>query len=157
MSSGRPIDRARHADREPRPRERVPPDHLLGQAEFAAHVPHLVLEQLPERFDEGELHVLLQAAHVVVRLDRRRRPALRAHRLDHVGVERALHQEGGVLAGLRGRVLEDVDERVADDLPLPLRLVDAGEPVEEAVLRIDTVTSCTPRCCLKVRSTCSRS
>src|SRR3546814_8802952 len=34
-----------------------------------------------------------QAADIMVRLDRHRRPARKAHRLDHVRIERALRQE----------------------------------------------------------------
>jgi hypothetical protein len=56
----------------------MPADHLLRQAELAPDVAHLVLEQLAQRFDQLELHVRLEAAHVVVRLDRRRRAALGA-------------------------------------------------------------------------------
>ena len=35
-------------DRQPRPRERVAADHLVGQAEFAAELADLVLEQLAQ-------------------------------------------------------------------------------------------------------------
>ena len=61
---------ARHladdADREPRPRERLAPHHPLGQAELLADAAHLVLEDQPQRLDELEVHVLGQAADVVV-------------------------------------------------------------------------------------------
>jgi hypothetical protein len=43
-------------------------DHLGGQAEFQADGAHLVLEQLAQRLDQLELHVLGQAADVVVDL-----------------------------------------------------------------------------------------
>ena len=42
----------------------------------------------------------------------------------------------GVL-DLRGLLLEDADELLADDLPLRLGVVDAGEPREEAIGRVD--------------------
>src|SRR5690606_41854888 len=44
-------------------------DHGARQAEFHAQAAHLVLEQLAQRFDQAELHVLGQAADVVVALD----------------------------------------------------------------------------------------
>ncbi len=77
----------------PGPGERMSADHLLGQSELAADVAHFVLEQLAQRLDELELHPGLQAADVVMRLDRDRRTAARRVRLDHVRVQRSLHQE----------------------------------------------------------------
>ena len=81
----------------PGPGKRVAPDHLLRQPQLAAHLPHLVLEQLAQRLQQLERQPLGQAADVVVGLDRHRRPALRRERLDDVGIERALHQEPHVL------------------------------------------------------------
>ncbi len=57
-------------------------------------------------------------------------------RLDHVGVERALDEVLGVVEA-RGLLLEDADELLADDLPLRLGVRDPGEPVQEALLRVD--------------------
>ena len=88
---------------------------VLRQAQLQAEPAHLVLEQVAERLDQLEAELLRQAADVVVRLDRRRRAVGGAAALDHVGVERALGQELGVLDALR-LVLEHVDEHVADDL-----------------------------------------
>ena len=51
-------DLADHADREPGPRERMPPDRVLGQPEAAADLAHLVLEQLAQRLDQREAHAL---------------------------------------------------------------------------------------------------
>ena len=62
-----------------------------GQAELLAQPAHLVLEQRPQRLDQLELQVLGQPADVVVGLDVGGAGA--AAGLDHVGVERALHQE----------------------------------------------------------------
>ena len=80
----------------PGPGKRVPAHHLLRQAQLAAHLPHFVLEELAQRLQQLERQPLGQAAHVVVGLDRDRRPALRRERLDDVGIERALHQEAHV-------------------------------------------------------------
>src|SRR5205823_3115022 len=82
-----PIDVSEDADAESRAREWMPPDHLFGQTKLATDVPHLVLEQLTQRLDEPELHVRLEPADVVVRLDRHRGTATRRQRLDHVRVE----------------------------------------------------------------------
>ena len=43
--------------------------HLVGQAQLGADGAHLVLEQVAQRLDQLELHVLGQAADVVVGLD----------------------------------------------------------------------------------------
>ncbi len=70
--------------------------------------------------------------HVVMRLNRAGVARIVvACGFDHVGVERALGQEGGrVHAPLRGQAcgfgLEDADEAGADDLALLLRVGDAG-------------------------------
>ena len=78
----------------------------------------------------------------MVRLDRRAR-ALEADALDHVRVERPLEEPldlalvrfGGLELG--GLLLEDVDERVPDDLALLFRVVDALQAGEEEVRRVD--------------------
>ncbi len=57
-----------------------------------------------------------------------------AARLDHVGVERALHQVAGVLQAA-GRLLEDADEQLAHDLALVLGVGDPGQALEVAVGR----------------------
>ncbi len=93
-------------------------------------MPHLVLEQALERLDQLEPHLLRQPAHVVMALDHRRRIAADGHRLDHVRVKRALREELR-LAGAPGGRLEHLDERPADDLPLPLRVGHALEPPQE--------------------------
>ena len=80
------------ADAQPRTGERLAPDDVLGQAELLAHGADLVLEEVPQRLDELERHVVGKAAHVVVRLDHR---VVATPRLDDVGIEGALHQEAG--------------------------------------------------------------
>ncbi len=69
-----------------------------------------------------------------MRLDRRG-DAFGAARLDHVGVERPLHEPADVAEPAR-LLLEDADELAADDLALLLRLLDAVEQLEEALLRL---------------------
>jgi hypothetical protein len=104
-------------------------DDLVGQAELGSDGAHLVLEQRPQRLDELEVHVLGQAAHVVVALDG---GGVLAAGLDDVGIQGALHQEARVLDAAGG-VLEEADEQLADDLALGLGLGDAVELVEELV------------------------
>jgi hypothetical protein len=57
-------------------------------------------------------------------------------RLDHVGVESALHEVARVFE-LGGLLLEHPDELGADDLALGLGLGDARQAVEEALLGVD--------------------
>src|SRR5581483_1328159 len=64
------------------------------------------------------------------------RHALRAARFDHVRVERPLHEPADVAEPAR-LLLEDADELTADDLALLLRLLDAGEQLEEPLLRLN--------------------
>ena len=85
------------AHRQARAGERMSPDHLLRQAQFQPELAHFVLEQVAERLDQLEAELLGQAADVVVHLDRRRRAVRAAAAFDHVGIERALGQELGVL------------------------------------------------------------
>ena len=112
------------------------PTKASRQAELAAERAHLVLEQFAQRLDQLHVHALGQAADIVVRLDRHRRPAGERHALDHVGIERALRQELGAADLLRLR-LEHVDEQLADGLALVLGIGDAGERVEEQLLGLD--------------------
>jgi hypothetical protein len=69
----------------------------------------------------SELHVLRQAADVVVALDDVGLAGLAAGRLDHVRVDGALRQPLGV-AQLVRLLVEDLDEQVADDLALGFRV-----------------------------------
>src|SRR6478735_8863416 len=109
--------------------ERLSPHDLRWQTELLADQPDLVLEEGAQRLDELELEVVGKAADVVVGLDvgGARSPT----RLDDVGVERALAEEGG-LGGLEG-----ADELVADDLALLLGVANPGERLEELLLGID--------------------
>src|SRR6478672_11342317 len=122
---------AGHADGEPGPREGMAVDEDRRQPKLAAERPHLVLEQLAQRLDQLEPHTLRQAAHIMVRLDGRRRSAREGHALDHVGIERALREEID-LAELVGFVLVHLNEQAADGLALLLRVGDATKPGEEA-------------------------
>mgnify|MGYP000520507625 CR=1 FL=1 len=125
-------DLAGAADREAGAGEGMAADEALGQAELAAEGADLVLEEFAQRLDQLQTHLLGQAAHIVVRLDRDRGTAREAHRLDHVWIERALREEGG--AAHVGRMfLEHVDEEPADGLALHFRVRDTLERAEEEI------------------------
>ena len=53
-------------------------NHLARQAEFHAQSPHFVLEQFAQRFEQLEVHLLGQAADVVMALDHMGLARLRA-------------------------------------------------------------------------------
>ena len=76
--------------------------------------------------------MLWQAADVVVALDDVGLAGAAAGRLDHVRVDGALRQPAGVGQPV-GLLLEDLDEQVADDLALGLRVGHPGERGEVAV------------------------
>ena len=61
------------ADGEARAGEGLAADDLVRQAELEADGTHLVLEQVAQRLDDLQHHVLRQPADVVVRLDDARR------------------------------------------------------------------------------------
>ena len=79
------------------------------------------------------MHILRQTADVVMRLDRLRR---RRAALDNIRIQRPLRQEIEIVE-LRRFLLEHVDEFVADDLALLLRIFDAAQLAQETLARID--------------------
>ena len=52
-----------------RARKRMPVHHLRGESQLQAQLADLVLEQFAQWLQQLQLHVLRQAAHIVVRLD----------------------------------------------------------------------------------------
>ena len=120
----------------PGPGERLAQHHRLGQAQLQPDLADLVLEEVAQRFDELEPQVRRQPTDVVMGLDLLGRLGLGGRRFDDVRVERALGQEVDP-SELRRLLLEDADELVADDLALLLGVLDAGQPSQEALARID--------------------
>jgi hypothetical protein len=102
----------------------MPSDEGRIEARAPAHAPDLVLEQVAQRLHELAGSCARESADVVVRLDRRRRAAHRRG-LDAIGVDRPLRQERDVAQRL-ALLFEDRDERLADDLALALRVLDAA-------------------------------
>ena len=68
------------------------PDTVVRKTQLLAQLTHLVLEELTQRLDELELHILLESAHVVMGLDGDG-GATEGDGLDDVGVERSLEEE----------------------------------------------------------------
>ena len=123
------------ADGQARAGEWLTGDQVLGQAQLAASLTDLVLEQVAQRLDNLlEVHIIRQAADVVVALDGRALAAEAA--LDHVGIDGALGQEVHG-ADLLGFILEHADELLADDLALALRGALPCQLLVEAVAGID--------------------
>ena len=82
------------------------------------------------------MHVLGQAADIVMRLDGDRGAAGERDALDHVRVERSLREEVGA-ADLLGLGVEHVDEQFADGLALLFGVLDAGQRLEEDLTVVD--------------------
>ena len=112
------------------------PEDVLGDPELRADATDLVLEETAQRLDHLERHDLGQPADVVVRLDACARLRLTRARLDHVGVDRALHEQVDAADAPR-LLLEAADELLPDDGALLLRIADPIEATEEALRRVD--------------------
>ena len=70
--------------------KRMPPNHLLRQAEFEAELARFVLEQVTQGLDEFEPEFFRQSTDIVMGLDRRGRPVRIPAAFDDVGVQRPL-------------------------------------------------------------------
>src|SRR5690554_1391437 len=123
------------AHTQPRTREGVTVDHVIGQAQFQTYLAYLVLEQFAQRLDQFEGHVFGQTTDVVVGLDHMGLAVLGGGRLDHVGVDGALGKELDALE-FGGFLIEYLDEGTADDLALGLRIGHAQQAGQEFVLGI---------------------
>ena len=84
-------------------------EDLFRHAEVAADAAYFVFEEIFERLDELELHLLGQAAYVLVRLDDLRRAA-DGTGFDHVWIEGALHEPLDVAFGLQDAMRFVVEE-----------------------------------------------
>ena len=87
----------------------MPPDDVLGQAQHFADSADFVFEEIAEGLDQLEAELFGQAADVVMEFDVGGGAGVAVAAFDHVGIERALREEVGVLDRL-GFALEDVDE-----------------------------------------------
>src|SRR3989454_58219 len=121
---------ADHSDRESRTGKRL--TLRDPHAKRPGNRPDLVLVEVAQRFDELQLHVLREAADIMVGLDPV--PEL-APALDPARGDRPLAQMVGP-EGLR-LSLEELDEHAADDGPFLLRVHDASQRPEEFVCGVD--------------------
>ncbi len=134
---------AQDAHGQPRPGKRLPLDDLGRHAQVAADAPDLILEQVAQRLDQLQLHIRRQPADVVMALDRLRWP-LDARRLDHIRIQRALHQPRNFFAralfcleDLLRLIVKHGDKLVADDFALGLRIGYARQLIEKARRSVD--------------------
>ncbi len=130
------VDLTEDAHPQTRTGERVAVDHVRRQTQLDTDLAHLVLEQFTQGLDQLQLHVFRQPAYVVMGFDHMGLARLGAGRLDHVGVDGALGQEGDRIQ-LARLLLEDVDKQVADDLAFLFRIGRPFEGLEKTLLRID--------------------
>lgn len=128
-------DVAQDADGEAWPGEGVAADEFLLDAELAADAADFVFEEAAEGFDELELHIVGESAHVVVGLDGLG-GAFDGAGLDYVGVDGALAEPFGVGYEF-GFGVEDVDEGLADGLAFLFGVGYAGEDAVEAFFGVD--------------------
>src|SRR5205814_992107 len=121
------VDRPEYAHRETRAGKRMPPEDVLRDAELGSHAPDLVLEEAAERLDDFERHHLWKNTDVVMRLDASARLRIPRARLDHVGVDRPLHEER-LRRAVAGEAFhprdafEAANELLSDDRALPFRI-----------------------------------
>ena len=137
----------------PGPGERLAPDQAVGQAELGGYHADLVLEEGAQRLDQVEVEVLGQAADVVVDLIVAASPSAAAG-LDHVRVERPWTRKR-TSSILRA----SCSKTRMNSSPMISRLSRGrrpGEPVEEAVARVD-VDQRDPESVAEGPTTCSAS
>ena len=128
--------------------EGLPINDLFRQAKLQAHTAHLVLEQVAQRLDKAEFHVLRQSADIVMGLNFCGHGVIGRLALDDIRIERTLREEvNGADAG--GFLVEDANELFADNFALLLGVYDAPERAEEVLggigvhqVRIEVALEC---------------
>src|ERR1044071_5406126 len=128
-------DLAQYSDGETRAGERMSPEKIFGDPHVAAYRTNFVFEKLPERLDEGQVHTLGQAPHVMVTFDYGGRPA-HGDGFDNVRVQSALDQIFDSAQPVRFP-LENLYKNPADDPPLLLRIDDAFQRAEKLIRGLD--------------------
>ena len=128
-------DLARNANRKARPWKGMPPNKDIGQAQLAAQIADLILEQFAQWLDQLHVHPLGQTANIVMAFDRDRWPASERDALNHIGIERALRKEIRP-ADFGSLSLEQIDKRSADEFALLLWIGETRKPAQELFLGI---------------------
>src|SRR5207245_816430 len=62
-------NRSQTAHRQPRPRERMPPDQRLRQTQLQTELPHFIFEQIFEWLNQLKSQLLGESADIVMGLD----------------------------------------------------------------------------------------
>src|SRR4029077_16729877 len=121
------------ADRQPRPGEWLPVNHLLRHPQLETDRAHLVLEQVAQRLNQLEAEARRQTADVVMGLDLGGgRGHVRRRGLDDVWVEGALGEEVDA-AEARRLGFEHRYELASDDSPFLLRIDDSAQRAQKPV------------------------
>ena len=113
------------------------PKDFFRNSQLSSNQTHFVFEQLTQRLDQLEIHLLRQSTNVVVTLDHSRW-ATHGNRLDDVWVERSLHQVTNITAQTLCFFLKHIDEYFTDAFALLFRIGNALERFEEQVTRTNT-------------------
>src|SRR5690554_3168543 len=122
------IDAADYPYSQSRSRERLPPDYILRQAKQLTQFPDLILEEVPQGFDQFQVHIFRQAAHIVMALDLD--PFALTNTLYHIRIKGTLDQETGI-TDLTCLFFKDPDEFLTDDLPLLFRILNSGQFIQK--------------------------
>ena len=104
-------------------------DELALDAQGTAHTAHLVLEEGTQRLHNLQVHLLGQAAHVMVRLDLAAR-SVDAHALDDIGIDGALGQPTRAF-DLLCLGIKHIDKRRTNGFSLGFGVSDALQLFEE--------------------------
>src|SRR5689334_16023530 len=112
------------------------PENLFRNSQLSSNQSHFILEQLAQRLDQLQVHLLRQAAHIVMTLDDRRWTTHR-DRLDHVRIQRALDQVADIAQTFRF-LLEHVDENFPDPFPLLFRISHAFQRRQKQIAGANT-------------------
>src|SRR5881227_2305418 len=111
-------------------------ENFIGDAEFASDNPNFIFEEFAQRLDKFEIHLLREAADIVMALDSHRRAA-DGNRFDDVRIESSLHEKLHV-ADLARLFVKDIDESCADDLSFSFRVEDTTQSAQEPLTGINT-------------------
>src|SRR5215208_576798 len=100
----------------------MPPKNLFRHSQFPSDKSYFVLEQLAQRFDQFQIHLLRQTADIVMTLNHSRWTT-HGNRLDHVRIKCALDKVTNV-AQLSCLFFKDINEHFPDPFSLLFRISD---------------------------------
>ena len=106
----------------------------MVEPKLLAKLADFVLEKVSERLNELKVHILWQAAHVVVAFDY---CGVFGAALDNIWINGSLEEVINIFQ-LAGFFFKNTDKLFADDLALAFRIIYAGQLAEEAVFAVYT-------------------